>query len=304
MFQSISSNKKAVALFVMGVLVPVLFLVILGSSRSSTTKGYDEYKIVPAPIPQQVTFAGEEMPLDNFDVRERLDRELLANKFRHSATLLYLKRSARYFPIIEPILKRYGVPDDFKYLCVAESGLANEISPAKAVGYWQFIESAAKRYGLRITDEIDERYDVEKSTEAAAKYLLESYKKFGSWALAAASYNAGVAGISNRVNDQGEDNYYDLHMVEETLRYMPRIISLKIIMKNPEDYGFVLSDEDYYKPIKTKSVRVSGKVDSWVSFAKEHKTTYRLLRVLNPWIRSDKLVNKEQATYNVKIYNE
>lgn len=259
------------------------------------------YKIISPPLPEYVDFCGEEMKLDDFEVYERLDNEIIVNTFRHSSTIRYIKRAWRWFPLIEDILKEKGVPDDFKYLCIAESGLANVISPAKATGFWQFLKRTAQQYGLEVNKEVDERYHVEKSTYAACDYLLDAYKKFGSWTLAAAAYNAGVGGVSNRVEKQKVNNYYDLLLVEETARYIPRIVALKIIFNNPELYGFYISEDTRYKPIKTKTVELTGKNVDLVDYAISLNITYKTLKELNPWLRDDVLTNKSGKTYEIKI---
>lgn len=259
---------------------------------------------VEAPqLPQTLDFAGESVPLQQFDMHERLDRELLSICYWHSSTLYSLKLAHRYFPIIEPILARYGVPEDFKYLAVTESNLQNVVSPANAKGIWQFIKGTAEGYNLEVNREIDERYDIEKATEAACKYLKEAYNDFGSWTAAAASYNMGRGGLRKRMNEQFSTNYYDLYLNSETSRYVPRILAYKILMEQPEQYGFFLDKDDYYTDLQSKvqSITVSTSVDDWRSFAKTHQTSYRLFKILNPWIRSHSLKNSSGKTYNVLI---
>ncbi len=211
-----------------------------------------QFIITQPEIPDEVYLFGEKLPLENFEVYERLDREMIVNAYWHSATILALKRANRWFPVIEPILKRNNIPVDFKYLAVAESNLENVISPAGATGFWQFIKSAATQYGLEVNDEVDERYDVEKSTEAACRYLKDAYQKFGSWTMAAAAYNAGMNGIDKWSSLQKTTNYYNLVLGIETSRYIARVAAIKIIMENPQKYGFNLSEKDLYQPLKYK----------------------------------------------------
>jgi hypothetical protein len=251
-------------------------------------------------IPESVTFAGETVPVDDPEVRERLDRELTVNAYWQSSTIILLKRANRWLPTIEKILKEENVPDDFKYLCMAESSLDNVVSPAGASGFWQFMKVTGIQYGLLINSEVDERYQLEKATKAACKYLRDAKDKSGSWTAAAASYNMGLAGVNKQQNLQGETAYYNLLLNTETSRYVQRIVALKIIHQHQKDYGFYLSEEDVYPEYKYTIKQVSGSV-SWVSFAKENNTSYKLLRIYNPWIRDYNLVNKEKRTFDVKI---
>lgn len=259
-------------------------------------------EVAPPPLPDAIDFAGESLPMDNFDAVERFDRELIANCFRHSATFVYLKRANRYFPIIEPILKEQGMPDDLKYLAVAESGLDNAVSPAGARGFWQFMSGSAQERGLEVNNEIDERYHLEKATIAACAYLREAHKELGNWMLAAASYNMGKGGLKKRLREQGADAYFDLNLNSETSRYLLRIMALKEIMQYPEKYGFNLTPKDLYAPFPPhKVVTVKSSVSSWADFAKEHNTSYRMLKVYNPWLRSTSLTNKYKKTYQVYV---
>ena len=262
---------------------------------------YNNYGVYALNVPEEVFFAGEEVPVELFDVRESLDRELLVNTYWHSQTLFLMKRASRYFPLIEPILKEYGVPDDFKYLAVAESGLENARSPANAVGYWQFLTGTARDYGLEINNEVDERYSIEKSTEAACKFLLQSYKLYNNWTLAAASYNMGRDGISKQMVRQKETDYYDLLLGEETSRYVFRIIALKAIFSNPREYGFNIRQQDLYKPLPYELVEVTGSVPDFAVFAQENGTNYKILKFLNPWLREAYLLNPSGKTYYIKI---
>lgn len=252
-------------------------------------------------IPDNVEFSGEAVPLDDFEVFERLDREMHVNTYFHSSTFQNLKLANRWFPVIETILKEHGIPDDFKYLAVAESGLKNKISPANAVGYWQFLKTTGIKYGLTINGTVDERYHFEKATVAACKYLNQAHKKFNSWTLAAASYNMGIAGLGNRLAVQKEANYYDLLLNSETSRYIFRILALKLILSNPSEYGFCFDDYDLYEPLIFKSVEVKKSIPDLVAFAKEHEISYKTLKYLNPWLRTKSLTVKESQSYVIKI---
>lgn len=232
---------------------------------------------------------------------ERLDRELSVNSYWEANTLINLKSSLRYFSVIEPILARYGVPDDFKYMAVAESNLRNEVSSAGAKGIWQFLESTAEYYGLEISTEVDERYHLEKSTEAACKYLKEYYDQFGNWTLSAAAYNMGAPRLAKYLEEQKAQSYYDLNLNSETSRYVFRVIAMKEIMRNPVSYGFYLDTEDLYQPLNYSIVTVEEAVLSWGEFAVAHGTTYRMLKVFNPWLITNSLTNKDKKKYEVKI---
>lgn len=257
--------------------------------------------VTPVPLPDSANFCGEPVPLDIFYVREQFDRELSVNTYWHSSTLLMLKRSTRWFPVIEPILERNGIPDDFKYLALIESGLMNVVSPSGAAGYWQFLDKTAKEYGLEVNKEIDERYHVEKATVAACAYLKKSFGKFGNWTLVAASYNAGQSRISDVTSRQLAANFYHLHLNEETSRYIYRILAMKEICLDPVKYGFKLLPGDYYQPLKIRTMEVSSSLPDLPSFAREHKISYRMLKELNPWLRSDRLTVKRGQAYQVHL---
>jgi len=261
----------------------------------------NDYNVYALAMPENLNFAGEEMPLSDPDVYERMDRELLVNTYWQSNGLLMFKRAQKYFPIIEPILKKYGVPDDFKYLAVIESGLTNAVSPAGARGVWQIMAATARENGLEVNDNVDERYHLEKATEVACKYLNKSKAQFGSWTLAAAAYNAGNAGISNRMKEQGGNNFYDLLLGEETGRYIFRIVALKEIMNNPKKYGFNFDKSDLYKGIPTRKVTIDGPVADFVAFAKDHGINYKILKLHNPWLRETRLNNKTGKQYIIDI---
>ncbi len=281
-----------------------VIVLILGSARSDNSKIIVESGIeFKAPeIPEAVSFAGEPMPIERFDIKESLDRELLSNAYFHSQTIRYIKLAPRYFPVIEPILKEKGIPDDFKYLAVAESGFnPRAISPARAAGFWQFMKGTAQDYGLEVNALVDERYHIEKSTYSACQYLLDAHKKFGNWTLVAASYNRGMAGINRQLVRQKTDNYYELLITTETARYVYRIAALKLIMENPERYNFSISDDEKYPIIKTKEVVINGAVADFADFAKKHGISYKLLKDFNPWLRDNHLTNSRGKKYLVKI---
>jgi len=270
-------------------------------SKSDSTNFPQNYKIVTPKIPKQIKVFGEKVPLNNFEVYERVEREFIVNTYWHSLTVLTLKRATRWFPVIEPILKRNKVPDDFKYLCVTESTLRNLTSPRNAVGFWQFKKSAGKQFGLEITKEIDERYNIEKSTQAACKYLLAAKKKFGTWTLAAASYNMGLTGIQEQLILQKTNNYYNLVLGEETSRYVARIIAAKVMMKNSEKYGFDIKQNELYKPFRFTKVTLNGSVKSFADYAKKMGINYKILKLYNPWLRKSYLKNKKKKKYKIKI---
>jgi len=293
--------------FVLPIIIAIKVVVIVMAfsalkSAEQTETSEKETIFTSVKIPDNVSFAGEKMPLEQFDVKEALDRELLSNSYFHSQTIRYIKLAPRYFPVIEPILKEMGIPDDFKYLAVAESGFnPKAISPAGAVGFWQFLDVTAKEYGLEVNKEIDERYHVEKSTYAFCSYLRSSYNKFGSWTLAAASYNGGMARVQSQKARQKMSDYYDLLFVEETQRYVFRIAALKLIMENPEQYNFVVRENEKYPFIKTREVEIKGSVKNFADFAIEQGINYKLLKDFNPWLRDDKLTNASGKKYTVKI---
>jgi len=290
---------------VLAVNVGVIVFLVMGSANSNepavvTVEGAAKFKSIA--IPDSVSFAGEPMPLHRFDVRESLDRELLVNSYFHSQTLRLIKLAPRYFSVIEPILEEKGIPDDFKYLAVAESGLnPSAVSPARAIGFWQFMQGTARDYGLEVSNEVDERYHVEKSTYAACDYLLDAYEKYGSWTLVAASYNAGMRGIDRQLERQKADDYYNLLLVTETGRYVFRIAALKLIMKNPAAYNLIVPEEEKYPIIPTKEIEVAGPVLDFADFAHAHDINYKLLKDFNPWLRQAYLTNSLGKTYTIKI---
>lgn len=260
------------------------------------------------PMPAQLDFAGERVPLEHYDTRESLIREMSVSCYMHSRTLLTLLATTRYFPVIEPILKKHGIPEDFKYLCMAESGLnPNVRSTAGAAGLWQFMEPAGKEFGLFIGTNrlVDERYHIEKSTEAACKYILDAKRRLGSWTLAAAAYNAGVGGVQTRMQKQGVKDYYDLFLPDETMRYVFRILSFKLITPDPDRYGFVIARDDYYKPLTDYyEIEVNDATIDWSAVAQSQGTNYKMLRELNHWIRDYTYTNSGKRTFTVRIPNE
>ena len=272
------------------------------TDESMVKKMVNDYNVYALPIPESMDFAGEPVPLDEPDIRERLDRELLVNTYWQSNGLLLFKKANKYFPIIEPLLKKHGLPDDFKHLAVAESALENNRSPAGAAGFWHFLSSTGKEYGLEINDYVDERYNLEKATEVAAEYLKKSKERFGSWTLAAAAYNAGNAGVNNQITRQkASNNYYDLLLNDETSRYVFRILALKEIMSNPKKYGFNFRPQDLYKTIPTYKVKVDTPVTDFADFAKQHGINYKILKIHNPWLRDTYLKNSSGKEYFIEI---
>lgn len=259
------------------------------------------YTVYGVEIPEQITFAGEPVPLDLFDVREAMDRELLSNTYFHSQTIRLIKLAHRYFPQIETVLKNNQVPDDFKYLAVAESGLTQAVSPADAVGFWQLLKGTALDYGLEVRADVDERYDVVKSTEVACKYLIESYQKYGNWTITAASYNAGRKGVDRQIDRQKKENYYDLLLNEETARYLYRVLAFKLIFEDPEAYGFTLSEKDFYPEIPVYTVEVDSSINDFAVFASLYGTNYKILKFLNPWLRETTLSNPSHKKYEILI---
>ena len=259
------------------------------------------YKIFAVAVPDEASFAGENLPMNVFYVREALDRELLVNTYWHNQTVLLFKRAHRWFPVIEPILEEQGIPDDFKYLAMIESSLSNAVSPSGAVGFWQFLEGTAKDYGLEVDGDVDERYHLQKSTVAACKYFRESYQEFGNWTLVAAAYNAGKRRISESLDEQKEDSYYELLLSEETSRYVFRAVAFKTIFNHPTHYGFFLREKDFYPHIPVKTITVDKDIKDFVAFAKKHNVSYKVLKMFNPWLRDNKLNVKRGKTYKISI---
>lgn len=263
-----------------------------------------EYRISSIDIPEDLNFAGEFVPQSDPEIMERVDREFLVNTYWQSNALLLMKRAHKYFPVIEPILAKHGVPDDFKYLAVAESGLTNVVSPAGATGFWQIMRETGREYGLEVNSNVDERYHLEKSTEVACEYLKKWKDKYGSWALTAAAYNAGPGAINKYMGIQQVNNYWDLLLGDETGRYVFRIMAIKEILANPEKYGFHIEQEDMYKAVPTFTVEIDKPVGDFADFAQEYEINYKILKRHNPWLREPHLNNTSGKKYVIEIPNK
>lgn len=300
-------GSKAYLYYVLGIVCTVAIAGVFSFSKAVGTPDNNlepkpQYKWYPPALPPAIDFAGEKVPLDRWDVRERLDRELLTNDYLHGSILLILKQSVRYFPAIETILRANGIPEDFKFLCVAESSLQPQAqSNVGAASFWQFMKDTAPRYGLQVDNEVDERYNFKKSTEAACKYFKEAYAKIGTWTGVAASYNCGVTGYTNQMEYQKARNYYDLAFPEETNRYVYRILALKYILNHPTFFGFIIPAGDGYRPLKTKTVIVDKSIDNLADFAVANGSSYKMLKLLNPWLRAHTLTVKNGKTYEIEF---
>jgi hypothetical protein len=307
-------TEKGKKITLTSIVMTATFLVILAIAQGFTGLTVDEpdfrqavdtvYNIQSFKLPENLTFAGERMPLENFDTRESLERELLTSAYRHSSTILIIKRASRYLPLIEKILEKYKVPDDFKYLVAAESEYSNMISPAGATGFWQIMADTGKEEGMEINTVVDERYDIERSTKFACEYLLKSYEKYGNWTLAAASYNGGRAGIDEQIKIQKQNNYYDLLLTEETARYIFRVVAYKLLILDPSLYGFNIRKEDLYPALDYYEVKVDTAVSDFSVFAGNFGTNYKMLKFLNPWLRKPYLTPKPGKQYVIKIPSE
>ncbi len=271
------------------------------SDMEVNSRFIQSYNVYPIEIPDTISFAGEQIPLDLFDIREAVDREMTINVYWQANTLLLLKRSSRYFPTIEKILAKNGIPPDFKYIPLVESGLTTAVSPAGAAGLWHFMEKTGKQYKMEINSEVDERYNLEICTEAACQYLLNAYKKLGCWTFVAAAFNGGEGRIVKQLKRQHVSTLFDLTLNEETARYLYRLIAMKLIFENPDKYGFHLRDKDYYPPIATYNVKVDTAIRNIALFAQEFDVNYKLLKIVNPWLRENFLLNKSKKTYTIKI---
>ena len=296
-------TTRSLLLMLIFILSIIFFNAVNLSDKTLEKNTSSTYNIKALKIPNSLSFAGEKVPTELDDIKERMDRELLVNTYWQSNGLLLIKRAHKYFPLIEPLLKKYGIPDDFKYLAVAESGLENNSSPAGAAGFWHFLKSSAKEYGLEVNQNVDERYNLEKSTKVAAEYLKKSKKRFGTWTLAAAAYNAGNARIARNLKKQQVTNYYDLLLNSETSRYVFRIVALKEVLSNPKKYGFEFEEDDLYNLPDIKTVKVDTVITNIASFAKKFKTNYKELKLNNAWLRENKLNNKSRKLYKIKIPN-
>ena len=262
------------------------------------------YNIKSFDLPEEVTFAGEKMPLENFDTRESLEREILISAYRHSSSILIIMKAHRYLPLIEKILKKNNIPDDFKYLVAAESEYSNMVSPAGATGFWQIMPETGKEEGLEINSIVDERYDVEKSTQFACDYFIRSYERYGNWTLAAASYDGGRGAVDEQIEIQHQKNYYDLLLSEETARYIFRAVAYKLLITDPEKYGFNIENRDLYPELKYYEVKVDTAITDFSSFAQKFGTNYKMLKFLNPWLRKPYLTPKLNKEYLIKIPSE
>ncbi len=276
-------------------------IVIESEKGSKMTLTIPEPKIRLFDLPTKISFADEPVPLKEADVWERFEREIYVNVYWQSNMILLMKRAGKFLPTIEKILRQQGVPDDFKYLAMAESGLLNVVSPAGARGFWQFMPGTAKDFNLQVSNDVDERYHLEKSTIAACKYLKSAYSKFGNWTSVAASYNMGITGIGKRKQEQNQSDYYDLHLVEETSRYLFRILAFKEIFENPVKYGFEFSEQDIYRQPVYRELMVDQSIPSLAQWAIKHNSNYKILKIHNPWLRSSKLSVKKGKEYLIKL---
>ncbi len=294
--------QKTYKFYLLGLVALAAFFIFSSTKQTPPPASVRTFIIPHVDANKQYWFAGERVPVENFDVKERLERELILNTYLHSATILNLKNAPRFFPAIEATLKEYGLPDDLKYIAVAESNFRNGTSSAGAKGVWQFMPGTAGEYGLEVNDEVDERMHLEKSTHAACAYLKKYKERFGSWTLTAAAYNMGAGGLSGDLSEQRGNNYYDLNLSEETNRYIFRIIAIKEIMANPKEYGFELQEDHLYPPMdKFAVVTVDSSIASLGDFAVQYGTTYRMLKLFNPWLRGSRLSIKKGKNYEIKI---
>lgn len=296
----------AIAVVVCGLFIQAIQSPEVASQTTETATKVEQQssqilRVEALDIPNVMTFAGERVPLQDTDVRERLDREIHVNTYWHSNMLLMIKKANRFFSEIEPLLKKYNLPDDFKYLAVAESGLDNVTSHAGASGFWQFMKATGKEYGLEINNYVDERYNLELATKVAAQYLINSKELFGSWTNAAAAYNAGNAGIIKQMKRQDATDYYSLLLNSETGRYVFRILAFKEILSNPEKYGFYVDQQDLYQAIPTKTIIIDTPVEDFAKFAKQQGINYKILKIHNPWLRDTYLKNASGKAYSIKI---
>ncbi|MDB4204543.1 lytic transglycosylase domain-containing protein [Polaribacter sp.] len=293
--------QRILSLLSISIITIIFYNSILKTAPNPELQTHKGYKIKALKIPSGLNLAGERVPVEINDVKERMERELLVNTYWQSNGILLLKRVNRYFPILEPLLAKYNLPDDFKFLALAESGFTDETSSAGAAGIWHFMRTTGKEYGLEINDNVDERYNIEKSTKVAAEYLIKAKEKLGSWTLAAASYNAGNQGVFRRLKAQEVSTYYDVKLPDETERYIFRILALKEIITNPKKYGFVFDKEDLYTVKETRSVKVDTAISNLTLFAKKFDMNYKELKIHNPWLREHKLNNKSRKLYEIKI---
>jgi hypothetical protein len=293
--------QRIISLLSISIITIIFYNAILKTAPNPELQTHKGYKIKALKLPSGLNLAGERVPVEINDVKERMERELLVNTYWQSNGILLLKRANRYFPILEPLLAKYNLPDDFKFLALAESGFTDETSSAGAAGIWHFMRTTGKEYGLEINENVDERYNIEKSTKVAAEYLIKAKEKLGSWTLAAAAYNAGNQGVYRRLEAQEVSNYYDVKLPNETERYIFRILALKEIITNPKKYGFIFDKEDLYIRKETRLVKVDTAISNLTLFAKEFGMNYKELKIHNPWLREHKLNNKSRRLYEIKI---
>jgi len=306
MVQLFQSNFSIRVMSLLALVIVVCFLAFRSFAPNEALvsvqpDGALQYQWYVPKMPNQMDFAGEPLPLQQFEVKERMQREFISNYYLHGSMLNILRLCTRYFPIIESRLQLNGIPDDFKYLCVAESALQQPTSPAGAVGFWQFMKATAQQYGLEVNDQIDERYHLIKATDAACAFFKAAYAKFGSWTAAAAAYNCGALGYQNQVTIQGTQDYYNLLLPEETNRYVFRIAAFKYLIKYHKQYGFMLNEQDYLKPLALQSLKIETSIEDWAAFAKERGLTYKLLKLYNPWLRAKNLVVEEGKSYTIDL---
>lgn len=298
--------KALISMSILLIILGIIRLFTFSAKREINDELYrkyfaDNYKIFAVNIPANLNFAGEQVPLQDFEVRERIDREFLVNTYWQSQTMLLMKRANRWLPLISSILKQQNIPDDFKYLAIVESGFTHAVSNKGAAGFWQFIPSTAQAYGLTISEEIDERYHVEKSTEAACKLLNDCHKSLKNWTLVAASFNMGLNGVQRQMTKQKVDSYYDLMLNDETSRYVFRILAIKEIFQHPRDYGFVIRKKDLYPPIQSQTIQIDTSITNLTLFAEKAGINYKLLKYFNPWLRSEVLSNPNSKQYQIKV---
>ena len=306
-------NKRSLVYFLSGLAIGAVMVVGIASRKidpgttpvEMSTDGRPMYKWHAPSLPSSLDFCGEPVPLDKWEIREKLDREVLVNTYLHGSQLYILKLSGRYFPIIEERLKANGVPDDLKYVCVAESSLQqNAWSGVGAASFWQFMKDTGPKYGLEINEEVDERFHVVKATDAACKYFKEAYGKFGSWTAAAASYNCGMGGFAKQADFQESNNYYDLIFPEETNRYVFRILAFKHLLSNAKRFGMVIEEHESYKPLRYRTVTVTATIPNLTTFAKENNSSYKMLKIYNPWLRGHNLTVKPGKTYEIQFHQD
>ncbi len=304
--------KASIKIFGLLFLTGICYLFIFSTTKKNETNvknnlrisdknTSESYQIKALKIPQNLTFAGEHVPIEKHDIRERIDRELLVNTYWQSNGLLLFKRAHKFFPIIEPILEKNNIPNDFKYLAIIESGLQNVTSPAGAKGFWQIMKGTAIENGLEVNKNVDERYHLEKATQVACNYIKKAKEKFGSWTLAAAAYNAGISGISRKIDIQKVTDYYNLLLGDETQRYVPRMVAVKEILTHPKKYGFIFEEDDLYSLQPTKIIEVDTAISNIATFSKNLGINYKILKLYNPWLRENKLNNKSRKLYQLKI---